>query len=61
LSGIGVQQVLLIVVGMRQRVLVRQPVILPDQPRQALRHRLQQRRFVSELPMKGINFLNKMA
>ena len=55
------QQVLLVVVGMRQSVLVRQPVILPDQPRQALRNRLQQLRFVAELPMKGINLLNKMA
>lgn len=55
------QQILLIMVGMRQGVLVRQPVILLHQRRQPQGHRVQQRLRLADLAMQDVNVLNKMA
>lgn len=55
------QQILLIVVGMRQGVLLRQPVILFHQRGQAQGHGVEQGLFIGKFAMQGIKVLNKLA
>ncbi|STW06555.1 Uncharacterised protein [Klebsiella grimontii] len=55
------QQVLLIVMGMRQGVLFRQPVIFFHQRGQAQSYGVEQGRLVGKLAMQGIKVLNKLA
>ena len=55
------QQILLVMVRVRQGVLFRQPVVVTHQRRQPLRHGVKQRRGRVVFPVQTVNLMNKMA
>ena len=55
------QQILLVMVWVRQGVLFRQPVVVTYQRRQPLGHGVKQRRGLVVFTVQAINLMNKMA
>ena len=61
LPGVGMQQILLVMVRMRQGVLFRQPVVVTHQRRQPLRHGVKQRGGLVVFAVQAVYLLNEMA
>ncbi|VFT74482.1 Uncharacterised protein [Klebsiella aerogenes] len=55
------QQILLVMVRMRQGVLFRQPVVVTHQRRQSLRHGVKQRGGLVVLTVQAVYLMNEMA
>ena len=61
LPGVGMQQILLVMVRMRQGVLFRQPVVVTHQRRQPLRHGVKQRGGLVVFAVQAVYLMNEMA